>query len=325
MAATVVTLPPSLVFLATNIHSFVNIKLDSTNYLLWRIQVENIMQANDFLGYLDGPIECPPSQIRTLVAGTLAVNPIFTLWKLIDVQLLSCLTASLSPTTLPYILGLHHASEVWESLSNRYNTLLKSNVQDPKSKLYNVTKTSTIECYVDSIKEYTHKLAAFGSPVGDDDLIFHTLKGLPKVFNSFRTMVKGFQTRGDSITLNDVVNMLSGENIQLLEENFKEVETGFVMVATGVHQLGKGKLVDSTSMNQSSVSPSLHLVFGQLGVSNSPLTSQFQTASGQFTAQSAQQFMPSQYVQPMAPQAPQIYQSQFRGFGRGKGRGPFTL
>lgn len=70
------------------------------------------------------------------------------------------LTASLSQSTLPYILGLHHAHEVWESLSNRYNSLSKSNVQDLKNKLYNMAKTSTIECYVDTIKEYAQKLIA---------------------------------------------------------------------------------------------------------------------------------------------------------------------
>lgn len=63
--ATSVTLPPSLVFLVTNLHAFVNIKLDSTNYLLWRIQVENIMKANGFFEYLDGSAVCPQTRIRS--------------------------------------------------------------------------------------------------------------------------------------------------------------------------------------------------------------------------------------------------------------------
>lgn len=46
--ATTVTLPPSLMFLVANFHSLVNEKLDSTNYLLWQVQVENVMQANGF-------------------------------------------------------------------------------------------------------------------------------------------------------------------------------------------------------------------------------------------------------------------------------------
>lgn len=218
MATVTVTLPPSLLFLVSNFHSFVNIKLDSTNYLLWRIQVENVMQANGFYEYLEGSVACPSPQIR-LDDGNLIPNPAFTLWKLIDTHLLSCLTASLSPTTLPYILGLHHSHEVWESLSNRYNTLSKSNVQEYKGKLYTITKTSTMEHYIDTIKEYAQKLAAAGSPVEDDDLIFHTLRGLPSVFNGFKTMIRALQQQGHGISFNAVVTMLHGEDAQLLQES----------------------------------------------------------------------------------------------------------
>lgn len=184
MATTEVTLPPSLAFLISNFHSFVTIKLDATNYLLWRI-----MRANGFYEYLDGSIVCPPTHIQN-TEGTLVPNSKFALWKLIDTQLLMCLTASLSPSTLPYILGLHHAWQVWISLSNRYNSLSKSHVQDLKGRLYTITKTSTIEKYVDTIKEYAQKLVAAGSPVDDEDLIFHTLRGLPPVLMVLRPQLE---------------------------------------------------------------------------------------------------------------------------------------
>lgn len=44
----------------------------------------------------------------------------------------------------------------------------------------------------------------------DNDLIFHTLRGLPKVFNGFKTTVRALQTSGTNITFNEVVNMLNG-------------------------------------------------------------------------------------------------------------------
>ncbi|KAI8545132.1 hypothetical protein RHMOL_Rhmol07G0018900 [Rhododendron molle] len=74
----VVTLPPSLAFLVSNFHSLVNIKLDGSNYLLWRVQVESVMEANGFSGYLDGSIEAPPSQIRN-AQGELSLNSAFSL------------------------------------------------------------------------------------------------------------------------------------------------------------------------------------------------------------------------------------------------------
>lgn len=78
-----VVLPPSLAFLVSNFHSLVTTKLDSTNYLLWRIQIENAMRANGYFDYLEGTIACPSSQIRDN-NGNLVTNPDFLLWKLID-------------------------------------------------------------------------------------------------------------------------------------------------------------------------------------------------------------------------------------------------
>lgn len=129
MASSTITLPPSLAFLVSNFHSLVNIKLDGANFLLWKTQVENVLNANGFLGYVDGTISCPPSQIRNS-GGELVTNTDFALWKLIDSQLLACLTASLSPTTLPYVLGFHHSYEVWHSLNTRYNSLSRTHIHE---------------------------------------------------------------------------------------------------------------------------------------------------------------------------------------------------
>ncbi|KAG5530931.1 hypothetical protein RHGRI_025767 [Rhododendron griersonianum] len=47
-----------------------------------------------------------------------------------------------------------------------------------------------MEKYIDTIKEYAQKLAAAGCPMAEDDLVFHTLRGLPKAFNGFKTAVR---------------------------------------------------------------------------------------------------------------------------------------
>ncbi|KAI8534884.1 hypothetical protein RHMOL_Rhmol10G0131600 [Rhododendron molle] len=115
-----VTFPPSLMFLMLNFHNFVTIKLDSTNYMLWRIQVENIVSANGFYEYLDGSVECPERHIGN-DEGNLIPNTAYTMFK-----------------------------------------------------------------------EYAQKLVA-GSPVDEDDLIFHTLRGLPDVFNGLKTTIRAMQ------------------------------------------------------------------------------------------------------------------------------------
>lgn len=94
------------------------------------------MKANGFFGYLDGSISVPSENIRD-AQGNETDNPAYNLWGVINSQLLSCLTASLSQNTLPYVLGLQ---------------------------LFNHTKTSSIGIKIDKIKEISQILAAAGSP-----------------------------------------------------------------------------------------------------------------------------------------------------------------
>lgn len=73
-----------------------------------------------------------------------------------------------------------------------------------------------MDAYIDIIKEYAQKLAAADSPLDEDDLIFHTLRGLPKAFNGFKTAV---HTRGGDIRFNELVTMLQGERSSIVARN----------------------------------------------------------------------------------------------------------
>lgn len=64
------------------------------------------------------------------------------------------------------------------------------------------------------------------------------------MFNSFKTMIRALQQQGHGITFTEVVTMLHGEDIQLLQESTTPMDSGSVLVATH----GQGKLsVGSTS------------------------------------------------------------------------------
>lgn len=52
-------------------------------------------------------------------------------------------------TTLPYVLELRTAHQVWDSLSNRYNFLTETHVQELKDQLHKLSKTSTIDVKLD--------------------------------------------------------------------------------------------------------------------------------------------------------------------------------
>lgn len=134
-SSTSITLPTPLAFLVSNFHSLVNIKLNSENYLLWRTQVMNALRANGYLEYLDYAKPSPEPTIRD-ASNSRVENPEFTLWTLVENQLLSCLTSSLSFTTLPHVFGLTHTCQVWQTLEHRFNSLSKSHIHQLKNKFY---------------------------------------------------------------------------------------------------------------------------------------------------------------------------------------------
>ena len=43
-----------------------------------------------------------------------------------------------------------------------------------------------MEAYLEHVKDCTHKLAAAGSMIEEEDLIFPTLNGLPSEFNTLK-------------------------------------------------------------------------------------------------------------------------------------------
>lgn len=148
-------------------------------------------------------------------------------WQLIDNQLLSCLTASLSASTLPLVLGLEHAYEVWSCLEERFNSMSRSNIHDLKRTLFNFTKIGTIEQYIDEIKLCAQKLGAVGYMVDDDDLVFHTLNGLPKIFDPMKSAI-GAQR---DLKFHELVSILKAEEIRLHKSKGESSATS-VFVAT---------------------------------------------------------------------------------------------
>lgn len=149
--------------------------------------------------------------------------------------------------------ALRSAHQIWISLSNRYNLLSKTHVQELKDQLYNLSKTASIDLYIDKIKELAQKLVAAGSPIEDDELVFRTLHGLPKAFNGLKTAVRAVRTRGYSLSFDEVVTMLKSEDIQLIQDSSSEaeVQNTSILVATHDQSLRQNSLPNSNRADSS--------------------------------------------------------------------------
>ncbi|CAL5343183.1 unnamed protein product [Camellia sinensis] len=104
------TLPPNLKLLISNPNSLITVKLDSSNYIIWRSQFLNFLRATDLLGFVTSTHPCPSLKIKD-ANGAEVFNPKFTIWTTIDTHLLSCITATLSPAIFSCVLHLQRSFE----------------------------------------------------------------------------------------------------------------------------------------------------------------------------------------------------------------------
>ncbi|KAA8539286.1 hypothetical protein F0562_025978 [Nyssa sinensis] len=178
-----------LQFLISNLNSIVTIKLDSTNYLTWKAQISAALEVYDFLGYVDGSIPMPSEKVEVTTgdATEIVTNPRFTEWKKADRHLRSALNATIHPSLLPHVLR------------NDFQRVKKDAANSMKS-------------YLDEIKQITDKLAATANLIFDEEIVFITLKGLPREYVSFKTAIRARET---SITFEELSNLLLSEEINI--------------------------------------------------------------------------------------------------------------
>ncbi|KAA8519620.1 hypothetical protein F0562_013935 [Nyssa sinensis] len=161
-----------LQFLISNLNSIVTIKLDSTNYLTWKAQISAALEVYDFLGYVDGSIPMPSVEVTTGDATEIVTNP--------------------------NLLNGRKQTDIFE-LRNDFQRVKKDAAKSMKS-------------YLDEIKQITDKLAATANLISDEEIIFITLKGLPREYVSFKTAIRARET---SITFEELSNLLLSEEINI--------------------------------------------------------------------------------------------------------------
>ena len=101
-----------------NVANFVSLKLSSTNFLLWKSQMLNILESYDLQGFITGEAK-QPLQFVTIEESdsqSKILNPSFIKWRKIDRLVKGWLTATLSKEVLGIVVGLDTAVEVWNAL-----------------------------------------------------------------------------------------------------------------------------------------------------------------------------------------------------------------
>uniref|UniRef100_A0A2N9EV01 Integrase catalytic domain-containing protein n=1 Tax=Fagus sylvatica TaxID=28930 RepID=A0A2N9EV01_FAGSY len=200
--------------LLNNMSNLMSTKLDSTNYMIWKLQITAILDAYSVLDHLDGTT-ISPRQVLVNEAGIPSVNPAFLIWQKKDKALLTLLYSTLSSPVLAMVVGLTTSQEVWDKLEERFTCTARANVLTLKLELQSIKKgNETVSSYLQRIKTVRDKLSAVGVHSDDEELLHVILKGLPKEYAPFASAIR---TRDGILSLEKLSVLLQTEEQSIQE------------------------------------------------------------------------------------------------------------
>uniref|UniRef100_A0A2N9HV35 Retrotransposon Copia-like N-terminal domain-containing protein n=1 Tax=Fagus sylvatica TaxID=28930 RepID=A0A2N9HV35_FAGSY len=180
------------IFLLSNISNYVTIKLDHSNYLMWKFQITGILDAYSLLDHLEDPTPCPSQFLFShSETETQEVNPLYTQWRARDKALFSLISSTLSPSAISLVMGQTSASGIWKILVNRS-------------------------------KKPRNKLVSVGIHIDDEEILHIVLQGLPSEFHSFTSAML---TKNEAVKFEELHTLMKTEEdlLRSATDNSKEI------------------------------------------------------------------------------------------------------
>lgn len=115
-------------------------KLNSTNYLPWKLQTEAILVGYDLYKYINGSYPCPSSIVCTNNIDT--PNPDYLPWVRQDKLLFGALVESISSPLILFIQHVTTFSEAWLTLANSYARPSHGHIKQIKDQIKRLVKGS---------------------------------------------------------------------------------------------------------------------------------------------------------------------------------------
>ena len=171
------------------------IKLDRSNYLLWRFQVLASIRGNRLEGFINGTKPAPEEQFTQVGAdGSIQKidNPEYQNWRSQDQTLLGWMLSSISEGTLNLVINCGSSFDVWRTLEKKFGVQSEARVLQLRYELNTLRKESmSIEDYCIRMKTVADKLASAGSPITEKDLMLTILNSLGAGYRDIATFITG--------------------------------------------------------------------------------------------------------------------------------------
>ena len=119
----------SSLLLLSNMSSMMTVKLDHGNYVVWKHQIEVILDTYSMIDVLDNSLTAPDRFLKDSSGNfTTEINPAFIAWKNREQAMFTFLNSTLSPAILALTVGQKSARGVWKVLEKRFASISRSHV-----------------------------------------------------------------------------------------------------------------------------------------------------------------------------------------------------
>lgn len=170
---------PSLVTFSSS-NPTISIKLDRSNYLLWRSQFLPFLRCHQLVGYVDGTLPCPPQfLLDSTKKSTTTVNLDYLHSQRQDQLLLGWLMSILSESVLAQCFGRTSLRSLWSTLEHLFASQSRARVMQLRFQLQTLKKGSlSMADYIQKCMSIADNLSMIGQPISDDNLSLYILGGL---------------------------------------------------------------------------------------------------------------------------------------------------
>ena len=136
--------------LPSNMANMMTVKLDNTNYIVWKHQISMVLETYSLFELLEEPQLIPNKFLEYLSSNfTSILNPDFLIWKSKEKTLLTFMSSTFSTSILALTIGCTFAMEVWKVLENRFSSISRSHIMNLKGELHNLKKRAdSVDLYL---------------------------------------------------------------------------------------------------------------------------------------------------------------------------------
>ncbi|XP_010463337.1 PREDICTED: uncharacterized protein LOC104744006 [Camelina sativa] len=203
-----------------NVHvsSSVTLKLNDSNYLLWKTQFESLQSSHKLIGFVNGAVS-PPTKTRQFVQDGVSseiTNSQYESWFCTDQLVMPWLFGTLSKEVLGHVHSLTTAREIWLALAENFTKSNNAREFSLRRSLQLLSKKEkSLSTYCREFKSICDSLSSICKPVDESMKIFGFLNGLGREYDPIATVIHSSLSKVSPPTFNDIVSEVQGFDSKL--------------------------------------------------------------------------------------------------------------